>query len=108
MESRFTKDELLTTVTIYWVTQTINSSTRMYFENQRSLWSMGRNDQVKTPTGVALFPQDIARPPREWAERSFNLLRWTEMDKGGHFAALEEPEMLAEDIRASFRPLRTA
>ena len=107
VESRFTKDELLTTVTIYWVTQTIGSSTRMYFENQRSLWSMGRDEQVKAPTGVALFPQDIARPPREWAERSFNLKRWTEMDKGGHFAALEEPEMLVEDIRSFFRPLRT-
>ena len=106
VESRFTKDELLTTVTIYWVTQTIGSSTRMYFENQRSLWSMKQGERVEAPTGVALFPQDIARPPREWAERSFNLGRWTEMAKGGHFAALEEPEMLVEDIRAFFRPLR--
>ena len=107
VESRFTKDELLTTVTIYWVTQTIGSSTRMYYENQRSLWSMEQGERVEAPTGVALFPQDIARPPREWAERSFNLGRWTEMTKGGHFAALEEPELLAEDIRAFFRPLRT-
>ncbi len=107
VESRLTKDELLTTVTIYWVTQTIGSSTRMYYENQRSLWSMEQGERVEAPTGVALFPQDIARPPREWAERSFNLGRWTEMTKGGHFAALEEPQMLAEDIRAFFRPLRT-
>ena len=107
VESRFTKDELLTTVTIYWVTQTIGSSTRMYYENQRSLWNMEQGERVEAPTGVALFPQDIARPPREWAERSFNLGRWTEMTKGGHFAALEEPQMLAEDIRAFFRPLRT-
>ena len=107
VESRFTKDELLTTVTIYWVTQTIGSSTRMYYENQRSLWTMKQGERVETPTGVALFPQDIARPPKEWAERSFNLHQWTEMTKGGHFAALEEPQMLAEDIRAFFRPLRT-
>ena len=107
VESRFTKDELLTTVTIYWVTQTIGSSTRMYFENQRSLWSMGKGEKVDAPTAVAVFPQDIARPPRKWAERSFNLGRWTEFTKGGHFAALEEPQLLAEDIRTFFRPLRT-
>ena len=68
---------------------------------------MKQGERVETPTGVALFPQDIARPPKEWAERSFNLHQWTEMTKGGHFAALEEPQMLAEDIRAFFRPLRT-
>jgi len=106
VESRFTKDELLTTITIYWVTQTISSSTRMYYENQRHTWSMKPAERIQAPAAVALFPKEISRPPREWAERSYNVRRWTEMPRGGHFAALEEPELLAEDIRAFFRPLR--
>ena len=106
VEKRFTKDELLTTVTIYWVTQTISSSTRMYKENQSQTWTMGASERIKPPSAMAVFPSEISRPPREWAERSYNLQRWTEMPRGGHFAALEEPQLLAEDIRAFFRPLR--
>src|ERR1039457_590035 len=60
----------------------------------------------KVPAAFALFPADISRPPREWAERFFNVQRWTEMPRGGHFAAMEEPALLAEDIRAWFRPFR--
>jgi pimeloyl-ACP methyl ester carboxylesterase len=63
---------------------------------------------IEVPAGVALFPKDILLPPREWVERSFRLQRWTQMPRGGHFAALEEPELLAEDIRAFFRPLRAS
>ena len=103
VESRFTKDELLTTITIYWITQTISSSTRMYYENQRQVWSLKSGERVQVPSGITLFPQEISRPPREWAERSYNVCRWTEMPRGGHFAALEEPELLAQDIRAFFR-----
>ena len=106
VESRFTKDELLTTVSIYWITQTINSSTRLYYETQRQPWEMKQGERVNVPTGIAVFPYEISVPPREWAERSFNVQQWTEMPSGGHFAALEEPERLAEDIRAFFRPLR--
>ena len=106
VESRFTKDELLTTITIYWVTQTINSSTRLYYETQRQPWDLGQDERIETPTGMAVFPKEISRPPREWGERSFNLQRWTEMPSGGHFAALEEPQRLVEEIRAFFRPLR--
>jgi pimeloyl-ACP methyl ester carboxylesterase len=58
------------------------------------------------PAAFALFPKDISRPPREWAERFFNVQRWTEMPRGGHFAAMEEPELLVEDIRAWFRAFR--
>ena len=108
VEKRFTKDELLTTITIYWVTQTISSSTRMYFENQKDVWSMEAEDRIQVPSAMAMFPQDIGKPPREWAERSYDVRRWTEMPRGGHFAALEEPELLAEDVRAFFRPLREA
>ena len=106
VESRYTKDELLTTVTIYWVTQTIGSSVRMYKENQSSVWEMAAGEKVATPAGMAMFPQEIARPPREWAERSYDVRRWEEMPRGGHFAALEEPELLAQEIREFFRPLR--
>ena len=106
VESRYSKDELLTTVTIYWATQTIGSSVRMYKENQSSVWEMGRDEKVGTPAGMAMFPQEIARPPREWAERSYDVRRWQEMPRGGHFAALEEPELLAHEIRAFFRPFR--
>ena len=106
VENRFTKDELLTTITIYWVTQTISSSTRMYYENQKNTWSMSPDERINVPSAVAVFPAEISRPPREWAERSYNIQRWTEMPRGGHFAALEEPGLLAEDVRAFYRPLR--
>ena len=62
----------------------------------------------KVPAAFALFPKDISHPPREWAERFFNVQRWTEMPRGGHFAAMEEPGLLVEDLRAFFRPLRPA
>ena len=80
----------------------------MYKENQRRTWYLQPDDKVPAPTGVAAFPHEISRPPREWAERSFNLQRWTQMPRGGHFAALEEPQLLAEDVRAFFRPFRGA
>ena len=106
VESSYTKDELLTTVTIYWVTQTIGSSVRMYKENQNSLWEMEQDEKVPTPAGMAMFPQEIAKPPREWAERSYDVRQWTQMPRGGHFAALEEPELLAHEVREFFRPFR--
>ena len=108
IESRYTKDELLTIVTIYWVTNTIGSSVRMYKENQSHTWELAQDEKVPAPSGMALFPQEIARPPREWAERSYHVRRWQEMPRGGHFAALEEPQLLAHEIREFFRPLREA
>ena len=106
VERSFTKDELLTNITIYWVTQTINSSARHYYENRRVAWRFEPGQRVEVPCAVAVFPKEINLPPREWAERTHNVERWTEMPRGGHFAALEEPHLLAEDIRAFFRPLR--
>ena len=94
VESRFTKDELLTTITLYWVTQTINSSTRLYYETLRQPWTLQQGERIVVPSAMAAFPKEISRPPRE-GERSFNVQRWTEMPRGGHFAALEEPELLA-------------
>lgn len=106
VEKRFTKDELLTNIMIYWATQTITSSTRLYYE-QRVAGQFGKNDEyVKVPTGCAIFPVELSRLPRAWVEKSFNITHWTEMDSGGHFAALEEPQLLAEDLRTFFRGLR--
>jgi len=114
VETKFTKDELLTNVTLYWVTETIGSSFLPYADFVKSgplTWAVegirqwiGSND---VPAAFARFPKDISQPPREWAERFFNVQRWTDMPRGGHFAAMEEPELLVEDIRAFFRPLRS-
>lgn len=106
VERRFTKDELLTNLTIYWATETINSSIRLYYEHRHNSSPLKHDERIEVPTAVALFPKDLSRPPREWAERTCNLQQWTEMPRGGHFAAMEEPELLVEDIRAFFRPLR--
>ena len=106
VEKSYTKDELLTIVTIYWVTQTISSSTRMYYENQKAVWTMNRDEKVAAPAGMAMFPREISKPPREWGERSYDVRRWTEMTSGGHFAALEAPQLLAEEVRAFFRGFR--
>ena len=106
VERSYTKDELLTNVTIYWVTETANSSCRLYYESQHNPWRLGEGDRIQVPCAIARFPKEISPPPREWAERSHNVQRWTEMPRGGHFAALEEPDLVAEDIRAFFRPLR--
>ena len=96
-----------------WLTETIGSSFQPYRDYMKAgagRWTIeGAKAWIgsgKTPTGVALFPADIATPPREWAERFYEVKRWTEMPRGGRFAALEEPDLLAEDIRAFFRPLR--
>ncbi|MVM31624.1 alpha/beta fold hydrolase [Spirosoma sp. HMF4905] len=105
VEQKFTKDELLTNVTIYWVTQTINSANRLYYESQHTP-SKTTTERTEVPTGVALFPKDLIPAPRAFVDRFYNVQHWTEMPRGGHFAALEEPELLAEDIRAFFRPLR--
>ncbi len=103
IESRFTKDDLLTNVTIYWVTQTAASSTRIYYENRVAPPVQGR---VSVPTACALFPKEISTPPRKWVEARYNLVRWTPMPRGGHFAALEQPDLLVDDVRAFFRGLR--
>jgi len=106
IESRVTKDDLLTNIMLYWVTNTINSSFYLYYQLRHHPWRLGRGEKITVPTAIASFPGEILRPPKEWAERVFNLKRWTPMPSGGHFAALEEPERLVEDIKAFFRNLR--
>ena len=106
VESVFTRDQLLTNIMLYWVTQTAPSSARLYYESRQRPLSLSRSNRVEPPVAVAVFPKEIAMPPRALAERGLNIRRWTEMPKGGHFAAMEQPELLAKDLREFFRPLR--
>ena len=103
LANRFTADELLTNIMLYWFAGNFGSSARLYYENVRSLPPLPR---IEVPTGMALFSADILPPPRDWAERNFRIERWTKLPRGGHFTAWEEPELWVEDIRAFFRPLR--
>ena len=110
LDQRFSRDFLLTTVTLYWVTQTITSSMRDYFDNdnRRFRVTLGPQEFVNVPTGIAVFANtfvDEGAPPREWAERLYNVRRWTPMPSGGHFAPAEEPERLARDLVAFFADL---
>ncbi|HEY1912101.1 MAG TPA: epoxide hydrolase [Vicinamibacterales bacterium] len=105
IESRFSKDDLLTNIMLYWVTGTGSSSTRIYYENRVARPNPAR---VTVPTACALFPKEISVPPRKWVEARYNLTRWTVMPKGGHFAALEQPQLLIDDVRAFFRGLRSS
>ncbi len=114
VESRFTKDEILTHIMVYWATESIASSFLPYFEyaNASALTWIKESiknwvGKCKVPTAFALFPKDISSPPREWAARFFDVQCWTEMSRGGHFAAMEEPQLLAEDLRLWFRRFRS-
>lgn len=111
VESVLTKDQLLTNVTTYWVTNTISSSTRMYYESGLGGGNTsGRSSimpgKVTVPTGAAIFPKEIYRMPKAWVANAYNLHHWSVFDKGGHFAAMERPQDLITDIRACFRTLR--
>jgi pimeloyl-ACP methyl ester carboxylesterase len=106
VERRFTKDELLTNITIYWVTGAIGSSFWPYYARRHGGSPIPGDARIEVPTAYARFPGEILHPPRAWAERAYNIQRWTDMPAGGHFAALEEPAALAADIRAFFRDLR--
>lgn len=107
VERRFTKDELLTNVMLYWVPGTATSSARLYYEMLHAGKFPPQGFRVDVPTGCAIFPKEILKPPRAWVERLYNVTHWTRFPSGGHFAAMEEPAALIEDIRATFRPLRS-
>ena len=98
-ENAFTRDQLLTNVMLYWVTGTITSSTRLYWELQHG---DGRSPYVTVPTGVARYPKEPIRFPRPWVERAYNVTHWAEMPRGGHFAALEQPDLFVDDVRGFF------
>lgn len=104
VESVLTRDEILDNITLYWLTATAASSARIYWENNPASYSGGR---VDLPVGVSVFPKEIYRTPRRWAERSFpQLIHWNTLSKGGHFAAFEQPELFVGELRAGFAKLR--
>jgi hypothetical protein len=101
IESVISKDELLTNIMVYWATQTITASTRLYYETTKHRQLKFIEQKVAVPTGVARFPKEIMRFPRKWVERIYTrIVHWTDFDKGGHFAAMEQPEKLVKDIRS--------
>lgn len=104
LSTRFSDDFLLTQASLYWFTGTISTSFRPYYEHAHGLTT--RVKRVSVPTALALFPADLSRPPRSWAERTYHLTRYTHMPRGGHFAAHEEPDLLAHDITHFFRTHR--
>ncbi|HEX9553781.1 MAG TPA: epoxide hydrolase [Streptosporangiaceae bacterium] len=99
------RDQLLTNIMVYWLTRTAGSSARLYYEAARS-GSSGPPKVSTAPTGLAVFAREIARPIRRFAELSNNIVHWTEFDRGGHFAAMEQPDLLVGDVRAFFSQLR--
>ncbi|MGH8778334.1 epoxide hydrolase family protein [Paraburkholderia sp.] len=106
IERAFKKDELLTNLSLYWHTQTIGSAMRFYWENRLQPLRFAAGERVSAPLAFARFPKEISRPPQSWIGRVFDIAQWTDMPRGGHFAALEQPALMAEDIRRFFRPLR--
>jgi len=105
LDNHFTKDELLTNIAIYWFTGTITSSTRIYYENSKTPIETPLG-YINVPTGAAIFPAEIFVTPRAWAESAYDLRHWSVMTEGGHFAALEKPDLYLNDLQIFFRLLR--
>ncbi|MGI8927267.1 MAG: epoxide hydrolase family protein [Tepidiformaceae bacterium] len=105
IESVYTKDQLLTNIMFYWAPNSIAGAARMYYESRRDPGAF-QAPRVEAPTAVAVFPRELVLSPREWMEPRFNVQRWTEFPRGGHFAAMEQPQALLEDVRAFFRSVR--
>jgi pimeloyl-ACP methyl ester carboxylesterase len=99
-----TRDDVLDNITLYWLTNTAVSSARLYWENKLPFFDV---KNVSIPVAVSAFPDEIYTAPRSWAERAFpKLIHYNKLDKGGHFAAWEQPQLFSEEVRAGFRPLR--
>jgi pimeloyl-ACP methyl ester carboxylesterase len=107
-ENCYTRDQLITNVMLYWVTQTATSSARLYWERSHGDALAGPPPFVAVPTGVARYPKEVLRWPRSWVERQYNVTRWADMPRGGHFAAMEQPELFVGDLREFFRTVRGA
>jgi pimeloyl-ACP methyl ester carboxylesterase len=108
-----TKDEVLDDITLYWLTNSAASAARLYWENGGRgsvvVAAAQKTAEISLPVAITVFPEDVYRPPETWARRAYrNLIYFHEVDRGGHFAAWEEPELFAAEIRAAFRPLRKA
>jgi pimeloyl-ACP methyl ester carboxylesterase len=105
-ENCFTRDQLITNVMLYWVTQTSASSARLYWETKHQERTARTPPFVDVPTGVARYPKEVLRWPRSWVERQYNVVHWAVMDRGGHFPAMEQPELFVDDLRRFFRRAR--
>ncbi len=105
LENTFSKDHILANITLYWITESIHSSVRIYNENSKNPMEFGPNDFVSTPVAYANFPKEISTPPREYMAKGYNIVQWTNMPKGGHFAAMEAPQLLANDIIKFYQSL---
>jgi pimeloyl-ACP methyl ester carboxylesterase len=105
-ENAFTRDQLITNVMTYWVTQTITSSTRLYWERRHIDAPEDAPAYVGVPTGIARYPKEPLRIPRSWVERRYNVTHWADMPRGGHFAAMEQPALFVDDLRSFFRTVR--
>jgi epoxide hydrolase len=105
-ENAFTRDQLITNVMTYWVTQTITSSMRLYWERTHVDAHEDAAEIVGVPTGIARYPKEPLRIPRSWVERRYNVTHWEDMPRGGHFAAMEQPTLFVEDLRSFFRTVR--
>lgn len=99
-------DHILANLTLYWLTGTIATACRLYKDMRGAPLRLDQGQRVNVPTAVACFPHELPMPPRSWVARGFDLRRWTTMPQGGHFAALDEPDLLADDLREFMRPLR--
>ena len=109
VESAFTRDQLLANISRYWFTGAIGSSFWPYYARMHGPWPIPEGETVTAPTGYAEFPKEILSPPRSLAEKTYsNIRRWTRMPKGGHFAALEQPEALAREVIGFFDDLSKA
>ena len=108
VEQRFSKDELLTSIMIYWITQTIGTSARYYYESWKAPWEPAHDMQppVPVPVGILKLEHDVCHWPRSTMEPFFNIQRWSRSEVGGHFAPAEVPELVTDELRAFFRPLR--
>ena len=105
-ENAFTRDQLLTNVMVYWVTRTITSSARLYREARLAGLRGEVPQYVGVPTGVARYPREILRFPRAWVDQRYNVTHWAVMPRGGHFAAMEQPDLFTDDLRTFFRTVR--
>ena len=104
-ETAIARDVLITNTTVYWVTNTGGSSARLYYETAHA-GRYGIGESVTVPVGAAVFPKEIVRPIRRFAERTHNIVQWSEFDRGGHFAAMEQGPTLIDDVRSFFRKVR--
>jgi pimeloyl-ACP methyl ester carboxylesterase len=101
-----TKDEMITDIMVHWLTGTAHSAMRLYSESREHPLHLTAGQRVRPPCGIVQLPRELPMPPRSWVGRAFNIVHWSSLPRGGHFAAWEVPELLAEDIRTFFRPLR--